>query len=251
MYPFLHELLADKKGGANFTCFDPCHLLWIALTVGAAALLGVYLGKQEGRCREKALGNLIALGFGLYILDFFLMPLAYGEIDLEKLPFHACTTMCVLCFLSGHNHFLRRFRSSFALLGFVSNFVYLIYPAGVMWHGVHPWCYRVLQTLAFHAVLSVYCLLALIFGETGCWKHHLAVTTAMTAWAVLGNYVYNTEARVYNWFFVIRDPFGILPADVSPFVMPGLNLVLFFALELAVCAVLGWLKGGKACATKA
>ena len=61
---------------------------------------------------------------------------------------------------------------------------------------------------------------------------------------MLGNYAYNSEARFYNWFFVVRDPFGLLPAVVSPFVMPVLNIVLFFSVEMAVCAILRRQRGG-------
>ena len=244
MYPMLHKLLADQTGGRIFRCFGPRHLVWIGLTAAVAAVLMLLLRKQDGETRRKLLRRLIVLAFGLYMADFFLMPLAYGQIDVEKLPFHACTAMCVLCFWSGHSPRLGQFRASFALLGFVSNFVYLLYPAGVMWHGVHPLCYRVVQTLGFHGLMSVACLLSLIFGDLGTWRRHLSVTAAMTAWAMLGNYAYNSEARFYNWFFVVRDPFGLLPAVVSPFVMPVLNIVLFFSVEMAVCAILRRQRGG-------
>jgi hypothetical protein len=236
MNSLLHDLLADRTGGAVFRCFGPWHFFWIAL----AAVVFALAVKRPKRMPER----LTDLAFGLYILDFFLMPLAYGQIDVEKLPFHACTAMCVLCFWSGHSPRLGRFRASFVLLGFVSNFVYLLYPAGVMWHGVHPLCYRVVQTLGFHGLMSVACLLSLIFGDLGTWRRHLSVTAVMTAWAMLGNYAYNSEARFYNWFFVVRDPFGLLPAVVSPFVMPVLNIVLFFSVEMAVCAILRRQRGG-------
>ena len=248
MYPYLHELLADRRGGLVFTCFGPWHFFWIALTAAVCVLLYRALSKRDAATRARWLDRLTALAFGLYILDFFLMPLAYGEIDIEKLPFHACTAMCVCCFWSCHSPRLGRFRASFALLGFVSNVVYLLYPAGVMWHAVHPVSYRVIQTLGFHGLMSVACLLTLVFGDLGTWRQHLSVTAAMTAWAMLGNGVYNSEARVYNWFFVVRDPFGILPAAVSPLVMPVLNIVLFFSVEMAVCNLLRRLRGGSPCA---
>ena len=248
MYPYFHELLADRRGGPVFTCFGPWHFFWIALTAAVCILLYCALSKRDAAIRARWLDRLTAMAFGLYILDFFLMPLAYGEIDIEKLPFHACTAMCVCCFWSCHSPRLGRFRASFALLGFVSNVVYLIYPAGVMWHAVHPVSYRVIQTLGFHGLMSVACLLTLIFGDLGTWRQHLSVTAAMTAWAMLGNGVYNSEARLYNWFFVVRDPFGILPAVVSLLVMPVLNIVLFFSVEMVVCALLRRLRGGPPCA---
>ena len=247
MYPIFHELLSDKTGGRVFRCFGPWHVFWIGLTAAVFAVLYLHLCRRDGEGRERALRALGGLVFGLYILDFFLMPLAYGEIDVEKLPFHACTAMCVMCFLGRRCRRLEPFRGAFALLGFVSNLVYLCYPAGVMWHAVHPLCYRVVQTLGFHGLMSAVCLLELLFSETGDWRRQLGVTAGMTAWALLGNYAYNTPERMYNWFFVVEDPFGIVPA--APFVMPVLNIVIFFAAEQAVCAALRRVKGGTACAT--
>ncbi|MBR7178999.1 MAG: YwaF family protein [Oscillospiraceae bacterium] len=240
MYQFLHTLLGDRTGGEVFRCFGLWHIFWIGLAAGLFTVLYKALRSRNEQTRQKTLGALTDLCFGLYILDFFLMPLAYGEIDVEKLPFHACTAMCVLCFLSRRSDFLNRFRESFALLGFVSNFVYLLYPAGVMWHSVHPLCYRVIQTLLFHSLMSVACLLELLLGRAGSRWQHLTVTAAMTVWAMAGNYVYNTPDRLYNWFFVVRDPFYILPEHMAPFVMPVLNIGLFFAAEMAVCAAVRW-----------
>ena len=239
MYPILQELLSDKTGGRTFVLFGPWHWFWIGMTILAAAVLIRTLGRGDDAMKKGILDRLSGLAFGLYILDFFLMPLAYGQIDVEKLPFHACTAMCVMCFLSRRSSFWGRFRGAFAVLGFVSNVVYLVYPAGVMWQGVHPLCYRVIQTLGFHGLMTAACLLSLIFEGTGSRVQNLAVTAAMTLWAMVGNFAYNSQTRLYNWFFVVRDPFGILPEEISSYVMPVLNIVMFFAVELAVCAVLG------------
>jgi hypothetical protein len=215
MYPILHEILADKKDGAVFTCFGGFHMGLIAVTVVILCGLVLYLRKHPDAVKRAAKW-LIGIAFGLYIGDFFLMPLAYGYIDIEKLPFHACTAMCLLCFLSYHNAFLEKYHTSFALLGLISNLVYLLYPAGVMWHQVHPISYRVLQTLIFHGVMTLYGFVVLIFEnpvDFKRWYRNLAVLVAMTLWALLGNYVYNGKAEDYshffNWFFVVRDPFYI------------------------------------------
>ena len=244
MYTFFHGLLADKKGGEIFVLFGFWHFFYIALTVAVITAVMLFWRGKDRAVKEKIGKCFIYAAFALYMADFFLMPLAYGEIDMEKLPFHSCTAMCVLCFLSYHNRFLEKLRPSLALLGFVSNFVYLIYPAGVMWHGVHPLCYRVVQALCFHGIMSVYGLLMLIYGpkETRCGRD-LAVVVGMTLWAMVGNYVYNGQAGDYdhffNWFFVVRDPFYILPEHIAPFVMPVLNVAVFFGVEMVV----RWLVG--------
>ncbi len=246
MYDFLHRLLSDKKGGKVFALFGPWHFFYIALTlIAIIAILFIFRGKER-QTKQNVPGVLISLAFSLYIADLFLMPLAYGEIDIEKLPFHACTAMCVMCFLSYRIPFLSKYRISFVLLGFISNLVYLIYPAGVMWHAVHPLSYRVIQTLIFHGVMSVYGWITLVYEHDSinikkCYRD-LLVIVCMTAWALIGNYAYNGESDGYshffNWFFVVRDPFYAIAEPVAPFIMPFLNIAIFFAAEIAVHIVL-------------
>ena len=189
MYNFLSNILSDKKGGDIFTLFSAWHFFYIALTVVAvAAVLLLLKGKNEN-AKKRTTKAFICVAFGLYLADIFLMPLAYGEIDIEKLPFHVCTAMCVLCFLSNYNRFLGKFRLSFVMLGVISNLAYLIYPAGVMWHAVHPLSYRVIQTLIFHSIMTAYGALTLIyehdkFSLKRCCRD-LSVVVLMTLWAFI------------------------------------------------------------------
>lgn len=245
MYSTLHDMLADKKGGAVFTCFGVWHLCYIAIAIAALTLILLCLRGKGGTTKSKLADTLVNVAFGLYVADFFLMPFAYGEIDVEKLPFHICTAMCVMLFISRHNRFLGRYSLQFALFGFISNLIYLVYPAGVMWHQVHPLSYRVVQTLLFHAVMAIACLLVVIYGEEKPnWKRcyrDLAVIASMTLWAMLGNALYNGTAGDYshffNWFFVVRDPFYALPESIAPYVMPILNVAAFFAVDMLVYSV--------------
>ena len=242
MYSFFHTLLADRKGGEIFTLFSPWHFLYIGLAAAAIAVLLLSMRRKSGEVRERITRTLIHSAFLMYVADFFLMPLAYGEIAVEKLPVHACTASGVACFLSYHIPYLAKYRTSFAMLGLISNLVYLIYPAGVMWHAVHPVSYRVIQTLLFHALMTVYTLLLLLWERDKlcikkCYRE-LTVTACMTLWALLGNYVYNGKSEGYdhffNWFFVVRDPFYAIPESIAPFIMPFLNLALFFGIQMGI-----------------
>ncbi|MBQ9079723.1 MAG: YwaF family protein [Clostridia bacterium] len=253
MYSFLHNLLSDKKGGEIFVLFGGWHLFYIVLTLAAVVVLCLFLKNKIDTARKKVIQLIINIAFGLYVVDLFLMPLAYGEFDIEKLPFHACTAMCVTCFLSYHSRFFEKYRTSFVLLGLISNMVYLIYPAGVMWHAVHPLSYRVIQTLIFHSVMTIYGLLMLIYEHDKfvlkkCYRD-LGVVICMTLWALLGNYIYNGTSDGYshffNWFFVVRDPFYAIPESVAPFIMPFLNIAIFFAAEMAVCLIVKGIRRAK------
>ncbi len=242
MYPFFHWLLEDKKGGEIFTLFSGWHWLFIIST--AIVIIAVFIAQRKSseKTKEKTIRFFIDLAFGLYIADFFLMPLSYGYINIEKLPFHVCTAMCTMCFLSYHVKALEKFRHSFVLLGLIANTVYLFYPAGVMWHEVHPISYRVIQTLGFHAVMSIYGSLFLIKEyksiEFKKCRRDLLVVCAMTAWALIGNYIYNAETEGYshffNWFFVVQDPFKLFPENIAPFIMPFLNIFMFCTVEILI-----------------
>ena len=245
MYDFLRDILSDKKGGEIFTCFGIWHFIFIAVFVVLATAVCIYLKNKSFEKRRSFIDQFICISFILYIADFFLMPFAYGEIDVEKLPFHICTVTCVLCFMSRYNRHLGKFKLQFATLGFISNLVYLIYPAGVMWYEVSPLSYRVIQTLSFHGFMMIYGLLVLCY-ESDSFKFKnfykdVCVIASVTLWAMLGNFLYNGE-RVYNWFFVIRDPFYILDVDIAPFVMPIVNIVLFTLVEAIVYYIFGCMK---------
>ncbi len=245
MYSILHNILEDKEGGRIFTCFSVWHFFYIFLAIGLIAVLIHIFNNKEQSVKERVLRTVIAIPFGLYMADFFLMPLAYGQIDIDKLPFHACTALCVLCFMSNHDRILRKYRIHFALFGLLSNLMYLIYPAGVMAYEINALSYRVIQTLLFHSIMVVYCLLALVFDEEGlnirkCYRDPIIIG-GMSLWAMIGNTLYSGAAegysRDFNWFFVKADPFGIFSESIAPYIMPWLNVIVFFALEMLIYLV--------------
>ncbi len=237
MHPFLQSLLSDRTGGPVFTCFGLYHILYLAIILGVILTVIFLLKNRSAAAQRRATSAALYTAVGLYTADFFLMPFAYGEIDLEKLPFHACTAMCVLCLLSRHNRFFGRFRNQFVLLGLLSNLIYVIYPAGVGWYLVHPLSYRVFQTLLYHGAMTAFGLFSLAFGEVRLeWKQcprDLALLGCMTLWALLGNTLYNgLGGRFFNWFFVVRDPFYLLPERISPYIMPFLMVAVMFAGDM-------------------
>lgn len=248
MYKIISEFLSDKKGGEIFLCFGVWHLVYIIIALALGLSLILFLKNKSADIKNKTTLLVINLAFGLYVSDFFLMPFAYGEIDIEKLPFHICTVSCVMCFVSRHWEKISKYRKNIAMLAFISNLVYLIYPAGVMWHSVHPLSYRVWQTLLFHGIMTVYGLLMLIFDDGEfCFKksyRDLAVLGGVTLWAVIGNALYNGNVGEYNhffnWFFVVRDPFYLFPENISPYIMPFINISLFFIVECLIYGVVFW-----------
>ena len=245
MYPRLSQLLCDKKGGIIFTCFGPWHLMYMAVIFLVILMLLLRLKRRQPAVRQRAVDRAICLAFVLYIADFFLMPFAYGAIDLEKLPFHVCTAMCVMCFIARKNRYLEKFRLPLAVLALASNLIYTVYPAGIGWYQIHPLSYRAVQTMLFHGTMTAYGILFLAYSDhrpvqKAYWRE-LLVIVAMTLWAVLGNWLYNGTSGSYshhfNWFFVTQDPFYMLPSTTAPYIMPFIMvLVMFTAVFLIYTA---------------
>ena len=228
MYDFMNNLLEDKRDGYIFQCFDIWHISFLLIMLSAIIVTFLIFRNKSDIAKSKLLDYTIGIVFGLYIADFFLMPFSYGFIEIEKLPFHACTLTCLMCFLSRHNNFLGKFKKSFAIFGFVANLSFAVYPAGVMWAQVHPLSYRAIQTLIFHGLMVAYGIFTFVFDKDivfdwkKIFKHDLVVLVLMIGWSLIGSYaytgIYDGYEHWYNWFFVRTDPFGILPPTIAPFV---------------------------------
>ena len=100
MYSQIHEWFADKVGGEIFTCFGLWHFIYMAIIFGSMIATICLLRNKSERAKQRAVNIAISIAFGLYMFDFFAMPLAYGAVDVDKLPFHACTSMCIMSFWS-------------------------------------------------------------------------------------------------------------------------------------------------------
>ncbi len=242
MYSFLSDLLSGINDGVIFECYSIWHWLYLLLMIGLTVFSVFRLKDKTIEEKRKGTNLFINIVFILYIADFFLMPFILEEIDIDKLPFHSCTAMCVMCFWSNHNRFLEKFRVHFALLGMICNLMYMVYPSGVMSYEIHPFAYRAAQTLIFHSLMVVYGFLVIFFDEHGlqiknCYKDAI-ILVCMTIWAFIGNTCYSAEVGDYshnfNWFFIRQDPFYLLPENIAPYLSPILNFIAFFGIELLV-----------------
>ena len=111
MYNFLSNLLEDKRGGEVFTCFGIYHIIYIVVFLTALFGLIYFLRNKSKEMRQRVINIVITVAFCTYMADFFLMPFAYGYIDVDKLPFHACTSMSIMCFWARHNKFIGKYKS--------------------------------------------------------------------------------------------------------------------------------------------
>ncbi len=171
------------------------------------------------------------------------MPFSRGNIDIDKLPFHLCTLMSITCFLSRHNATVAKFKTSFTLMGMIGGLMYVTYPSGVADGEISIFCYRIIQTLIYHGLMVAYGVFCLVFEDIKlewkkCYKEGIMIA-CMAVWAVIGNNAYAgvEGGRTFNWFFVMNDPFGLLPSDVAPFIMPFVMSVVIFVMVALIYGI--------------
>lgn len=268
MYELLHNLLKDHENGVfEFKAFSLCHIVYLTLII-ASIVLAIFLFKNKSKEKKaKLVDTIVCIAFGLYILDFFLMPFAIGEVNVDKFPFHLCTSMSIMCLLARHTKFFAKFKTSFTIMGMIGGLMYLVYPAGVP--VADGYSYRIVQTVIYHGLMIAQGVFAIAFEDIDLsWstlKYDAIAIVALAVWAFIGNTLYsgvltepcncvdgcihtiNVYDHDFNWFFVKHDALYIIPDDIDIYFVPYVMVVVIFGM----CALVRFIgKKLLACANK-
>ena len=288
MRDFLHmifksyEVPADSFWHAEaFTSI--WHYFYIVVIAGAIIGGAIALNRSSDKTKKRVLDILPIVVIGLYIFDLFVRPIAGLEFAndksfqqaingyLDKLPFHICTSMGIVCVFAQHCKKLEKFKGSFAILSIVGPLMYMVAPLAVFGDN-HVFCYNTIQTILFHGVLMAWGILSITTGQVKVsiknWYKTLAIQGVLFLWGVFGNVVFSNMSSVatwnesgsYNWFF-IKDGAGVIPNVVSgPYseliyaiYAPFGVFAAIYAVAIGVCgcAHLGYFIAGKCKKNKA
>lgn len=224
MRDVLLKLFGTTEGSVEITLFSIWHILYIVLIVGLT-IGGSFIIRKKGKEQQVKVLNLLAyLLIGVYIADFFIQPLASSsfEMDVDKLPFHICTLMSIFVPFAQFNKKFEKIKDAICCLTIVASLMYITYPGSAL-GGVTPWCYKVVQTFAFHGLMFAWGVLSLTTGSIklefkNIWKE-LAGIIIVIIWASFGNTVYSNEDHHYDWFFITGSTFPFIPSWLMPFVV--------------------------------
>lgn len=208
-------LLSENNSNLQIGLFDVWHFLYLFIVFGGTVLLAL-LVKGEQR-REKTVRMMAYLAIGLYIADFFLMPLSdsYNRISIDKLPFHVCTLMSVMAAFVQFNKRLAKLKTPVVTLAIASSLMWMCYPGSAL-GGQPPFSYIIFQTFMFHGFLFCWGALNLAYGFVALdfrkiWKEFCG-TLIILVWAAIGNALYDDQ----NWYFISYSIFPFLPDRVMP-----------------------------------
>ncbi len=233
--------LFSMERGSEITLFSGWHFMYIIAILGLTLLLGILFKKKSDRAKKILLSVLAYCVIGVYIADFFIMPLATGTlganggIDVDKLPFHICTLLSFFVGFAQFNPKFAKVKDAIVALAIISSLMYITYPGSAL-GGVTVFSYKVTQTFAYHGLLFAWGTLSLAlnaveFNWKTIWKP-LVGLVIIALWASFGNAVYSSADHHYDWFFVTGSTFGM-----SPYLMPLLVICATFAMVAIIYAI--------------
>lgn len=239
MHDFFVKLFSENNGSTyKIELFNFWHFFYLIIIFGAAILITLLLKNKSQSAKEKACRIFAYITVGLYIADFFIMPLSdsYDGISSYKLPFNICTLMAVLAPFAQFNKKFKVIKTPIVVLSIASSLMWMCYP-GTALGGEPPLCYIIFQTFIYHGALFNWGFLNLSLGEVTLdvkkvWREGVAILCVL-AWAAFGNAVYDK----WNWFFIRESIFPFLSDEIMPVMVVlsvfGVCLVVYGIYYLA------------------
>ena len=230
-------LLSQNNSSLSIGLFDVWHFLYLFVILGGSVLLAVLYKDKTAEAKEKLMRLFAYLTIGMYIADFFLMPLSdsYSGISQDKLPFHICTLMGVMAPFVQFNRRFAPIKTAVVTLAVSSSLMWMCYPGSAL-GGQPPFSYIIFQTFMYHGLLFCWGFLNMALGAVTlrwkeCWKE-FAVVMFILVWSALGNTIYDNQ----NWFFTKTSIFPFLTDEVMP---PVVVFCVCGTCFLVYCAYFG------------
>ena len=235
MKAFFAWLFSEHNSSLQIELFDVWHFVYLFVIFGGSVALALLFRNKSSKTKYQLLRVMAYLVIGLYVADFFIMPLSdsYDGISAYKLPFNICTIMAVLVPFVQFNHRFKGIKTPVVVLSMASSMMWMCYP-GTALGGQPPFSYIIFQTFMYHGLLFAWGFLCLAMGDTKLqvkkiWKEFVGILLILV-WAAFGNAVYD---RGYNWFFIQTSIFPFLSDEIMPLMVVvsvfGVCLVIYGA----------------------
>lgn len=214
----IRSLFSEKTSNLQIGLFDIWHFLYLFIIFGGVTLIWYLMKNKSSTAKRKTVNLFAYLTIGLYVADFFIMPLSdsYSGISVYKLPFNICTIMAVLVPFVQFNPRFAKIKTPVVTLSITSSLMWMCYPGSAL-GGQPPFSYIIFQTFMYHGFLFSWGVLNLALGEIvlnikRIWKEFIGIFLILV-WAAFGNTVYD---GAQNWFFIQKSIFPFLSDQIMP-----------------------------------
>lgn len=203
----------------EISLFSVWHFLYILLIVGGTIWAAFALVRKNEKTQDSVLKTLATLLVVTYLGDFFFHPFVYGELNVDKLPFHLCTFLCPCVAFAQFNKKFAFAKEAVAVLSIVGSLMYVTYPGSAI-GDISPFHYKIVQTFLYHGLLFAWGVLSAAtrrveFNFKRVWQPLLLILL-IVVWASIGNALYSNEEHHYDWFFLTGSTFPFIPAPLMP-----------------------------------
>ena len=229
--------------GIYISAFSITHIVYLFLIFGGIFATAYFMRNKSDEAKERIFRFIAYCVIISYISDFFVHDFVYGEMNIDKLPFHLCTSVGIVLTFVQFNKKFERFIEPVSVLAIVGSLMYLTYPASI--GEGEPWCYQAVQTMFYHGMEMAWGILHLTSGKVklqikNVWQSAVGLGI-VTLWAKFGNLILD-----YNWFFLEKDALYI--GLVEDGVIPKWSLMILTPLGvfLIVLAIYGIYYGVRA-----
>ena len=218
MKEFVNWLFSQNNSSLKIGLFDGWHFLYLFIIYGGTYALSVLFRNKTASAKEKVVRIFAYLTIGLYVADFFIMPLSdsYNGISVYKLPFNICTIMAVCVPFVQFGKRFASIKTPVVALSITSSLMWMCYPGSAL-GGQPPFSYVIFQTFMYHGFLFAWGVLNLTLGDVALdfkkiWKEFCGILMILV-WAAFGNAIYDGEQ---NWFFIETSIFPFLSDEIMP-----------------------------------
>ena len=218
MREFIRTVFSQNNSEMAIGLFDVWHFLYLFIILGGTIFLTLLYKNKSEQAKAKLIRLFAYLTIGLYVADFFIMPLSdsYSGISVYKLPFNVCTIMAVLVPFVEFNPKFSKIKKPIVTLSVTSSLMWMCYPGSAL-GGQPPFCYLIFQTFMYHGFLFAWGFLNLSVGKVvldfkKMWQELVGILMILV-WADFGNTIYGREN---NWFFIETSIFPFLPDAIMP-----------------------------------
>ena len=223
MKDFVAQLFSENTSDLQIGLFDIWHFLYLFIIFGSAIAVSLLFRSKSGETKNKVLRLFAYLTIGLYVADFFIMPLSdsYSGISTYKLPYNVCTIMAVMVPFVQFNAKFQKIKTPVVVISIASSLMWMCYPGSAL-GGQPPFCYLIFQTFMYHGFLFCWGVFNLSLGDVQLeikkiWKEFVGILMILL-WAAFGNTIYEGE---HNWFFIEKSIFPFLSDEIMPPVVVG------------------------------
>jgi len=237
------RIFSDIPSDKTIGLFSFAHFVYIFASIIFCFILFIIFHNKTLNTKIKLQRVISIILISVYIFDFFVQPIYFGEMRVGKLPFHLCTILGCLAPIASFNKKLQKVQPHLAILAFLASLIFIIFPGNYLDQFAKPYSYTFIQTFSFHILLLFWGLWS-IYLNLNKYKIKdfwipILILLLFATWATFGNHLYYGNELGENFMFMKVDIFSMMgiPNSLWHTILFSLSSIILFLIYLILSAI--------------